>query len=372
MSGVSLTALAAQIKKSNKDLVTSQSLTKEEKLELKRKRRAEIARRDQEKLENAAAIKLQSIFRGRHAKRVAALERERLKYILTQSIRFKKTKKHVAGYLRSVQRNYDKCYQLLLHEEQKEEHIKEAKKDNALNDEIWPILFDAERYGMESFNRELAITILRREGNDILNRPVSSDGRTLLHRCCCKSYSIAGEILLSFGADPSIYDNNGHQPLHVASYYGEKEMVVLLIAYGAKANSMEQQDQSTALHLACYENHLSTVDHLINIGGANVIAKDCHGITPLHAAAYRGNINIVQALLKQCNDECKNNRETKNSHFSKKGISIYEMTSIQSKRGVTPMMCCSYFRYREIMLLLASNMTAKSLSLKDEDGYAAR
>ena len=66
MSGVSLTALAAQIKKSNKDLVTSQSLTKEEKLELKRKRRAEIARRDQEKLENAAAIKLQSIFRGRH------------------------------------------------------------------------------------------------------------------------------------------------------------------------------------------------------------------------------------------------------------------------------------------------------------------
>ena len=36
MSGVSLTALAAQIKKSNKDLVTANSLTKEEKLALKK------------------------------------------------------------------------------------------------------------------------------------------------------------------------------------------------------------------------------------------------------------------------------------------------------------------------------------------------
>ena len=53
-------------------------------------------------------------------------------------------------------------------------------------------------------------------------------------------------------------------------------------------------------------------------------------------------------------------------------LNIINLSSIQSKRGVTPMMCCSYFRYREIMLLLASNMTAKSLSLKDEDGYTAR
>jgi hypothetical protein len=147
MSGVSLTALAAQIKKSNQDLVTSQSLTKEEKLALKRKRRAEIAQRDQEKLENAAAIKLQSIFRGRHAKRIAALERERVTYILVQSIRFKKTKKHVAGYLRSVQRNYDACYQILLNEEKQEQDIKQARKENASHD-IWPIILNAEHAGM--------------------------------------------------------------------------------------------------------------------------------------------------------------------------------------------------------------------------------
>ena len=90
-----MTALAAQIKKSNKELVTANSLTKEEKLALKRKRRAEIAKRDREKLENAAAIKLQSIFRGRHAKRLAELERQRLRYILAQSNRFKKTQKHI-------------------------------------------------------------------------------------------------------------------------------------------------------------------------------------------------------------------------------------------------------------------------------------
>lgn len=362
MSGVSLTALAAQIKKSNKDLVTANSLTKEEKLALKRKRRAEIAKRDQEKLENAAATKLQSIFRGRHAKRLAELERQRLRYILTQSTRFKKTQKHVAGLLRSVQRNYEACTDLLLQEESKENDIREAQKENALNDEIWPLIYKAQKLGTQAFDKKLALTVLRRSGNDILNRPVHVDGRTLLHRCCYKGYTTACKILLSLGAMPTVYDKEGRQPLHVASYYGETEIVVLLLEYGAKANSVEQKESSTSLHLACYENRLKTATLLIDVGGASILAKDCRGITPLHAAAYRGNIEIIHLLLDRCKAGSKGQTQK---------VSTYDVTASQSMRGVTPLMCCSYFRYRDIMILLTKHMSRASLGLKDEDGNTA-
>ena len=52
-------------------------------------------------------------------------------------------------------------------------------------------------------------------------------------------------------------------------------------------------------------------------------------------------------------------------------MSTYDVTASQSMRGVTPLMCASYFRHREIMILLTKHMAITSLSLKDEDGNTA-
>ena len=99
---MNLGALAAAIKKSNATLVTKNDLSAEEKLELKRKRRAELAADKLRREEIQAAILLQSIFRGKIYKRQAQKLRERKEFIETQATKYGKTKKYVSMLLRSV------------------------------------------------------------------------------------------------------------------------------------------------------------------------------------------------------------------------------------------------------------------------------
>ena len=74
-AAMNLGALAAAIKKSNATLVTKNDLSAEEKLELKRKRRAELAADKLRREEIQAAILLQSIFRKNLQKAGAKVER---------------------------------------------------------------------------------------------------------------------------------------------------------------------------------------------------------------------------------------------------------------------------------------------------------
>lgn len=109
---------------------------------------------------------------------------------------------------------------------------------------------------------------------------------------------------------------SGFTPIILAAQSGRKEIVELLLDYGANVND-KSDDGSTPLHGACasivmaikdgaIESHedvdgipdeKEVVEFLIS-KGANVNASHLYGETPLHLAAEFGNLGIVELLLK--------------------------------------------------------------------------
>lgn len=371
-AAMNLGALAAAIKKSNATLVTKNDLSAEEKLELKRKRRAELAADKLRREEIQAAILLQSIFRGKIYKRQAQKLRERKEFIETQATKYGKTKKYVSMLLRSVDSTdtlkfkygYDDTIKLLETEKEKEYGYAQARKENTLHDELWPLLRNIQRKGsFTAEERRHAVLLLRRQGNDVINRPLWCDGRTILHRATYKRFSIVIKLMLSLGAIVDPKDTLGRQPIHIAAYYGDEENVILLLEHGVSANARDYE-KTTPLHLACFEGRLETCKRLVEIGGAKLDSKDAHDVTPLHAAAYRGHDDVVEYLLQQF-------KARKNYGADDKKVPIRKWLACQTDRGLTPLMCASFYRHKDIMTRLVSIMNINELKLKDCEGYTA-
>lgn len=90
---------------------------------------------------------------------------------------------------------------------------------------------------------------------------------------------------------------DGFRPLHLASFFGRKAAVRLLLERGADPNAItENVTGATALHTAAAAGHVGVAALLIRCG-ANVNALRSDRLTPLHAAAATGNAKLVTALL---------------------------------------------------------------------------
>ena len=72
-------------------------------------------------------------------------------------------------------------------------------------------------------------------------------------------------------------------PLHIAAFYGDKELVKILISNGANVNAKDAYGSKTPLHNAAFNGDKKIVKTLIS-NGARVYAIDNEGRTPLHIA----------------------------------------------------------------------------------------
>jgi ankyrin repeat protein len=397
---MSLNLIAAQIKKANAELVTKNDLTQEEKLELKRKRRVELYRKKREREEEEAAILLQSIFRVRQAKWRAKALQEKYNFIAANAEHFKKSKKRVAYLLRSTGKHdlddrlkqnhvlFEKTVELLNIEKHKDYLNDQAKKENTLHDDLWPLIKKCQTKGeIAAEDRRMASLYLRRNGNDIINRPIVAkvgDGRTLLHRATYKGYFVCVQFLLTLGARVDCKDTNGRQPIHIASYFGDKAIVEILLKHGASANAVDYE-KTTPLHLACYENCSSeTIALLVEVGGSKLMGKDEYGVMPLHASCYRGHLDVVKYLVKKLLKDGRlklagsggtstyGNLLLSNKKMNKNGNGVVrEWIAGRTNRGVTPLMCAAFYRHRDIMTFLSSLMNRDELRLKDQNGNTA-
>ncbi|XP_076009128.1 oxysterol-binding protein-related protein 1 isoform X2 [Genypterus blacodes] len=153
----------------------------------------------------------------------------------------------------------------------------------------------------------------------------SNLGWTSLHLACYFGHKDVVEELLKAGADVNLPNNIGDTPLHKAAFTGRKEVVMLLLHYDAcatvingtaqipkdvtqnaeirsmleAAQRTEERKLEEQLLEAAREGDFSTLTELLNRKTPpDINCSDLLGNTPLHCAAYRGQKQCAFKLLK--------------------------------------------------------------------------
>lgn len=105
--------------------------------------------------------------------------------------------------------------------------------------------------------------------------------------------------LLADGAPADTWIEYGEHkitPLMKASWDGEKEIVEILLAAGAKVNAMASDDGSTALMSAVTRGHMDIIRTLLR-AGADVSPKSTFGFNAFTSAVAAGNEEAAGILL---------------------------------------------------------------------------
>jgi ankyrin repeat protein len=126
---------------------------------------------------------------------------------------------------------------------------------------------------------------------EIVNRR-NSRGETALHLACTSDRTDIALELCSSGADTSARGAGGAVPLHWAR---SEEMVRLLLSKGADPLAEDDTGRSP-LHAACEAGNAEAAKALCR-GGALTFARDHSSRTPLAIACERGDAATVAALL---------------------------------------------------------------------------
>ena len=91
-------------------------------------------------------------------------------------------------------------------------------------------------------------------------------------------------------------------PLHVAALNGREDIVRFLLSKGAFINA-EDSEENTALHAAARRGHMGTVDALLSPASSSVpphpTATNKHGMTPGSVALLKGHAEIADVLVKK-------------------------------------------------------------------------
>lgn len=117
-----------------------------------------------------------------------------------------------------------------------------------------------------------------------------------LHAAASHGHCEIVRLLLAAGAIADTIDDHQDTPLHYAALYGHHKVVEVLLRAGAQVDRIGHK-QSTALHRASsFAGHSGSVNVLLT-AGASVSAVDEDGWTALHHAASAGNTETMQLLL---------------------------------------------------------------------------
>ncbi|XP_051979637.1 oxysterol-binding protein-related protein 1 isoform X2 [Xyrauchen texanus] len=209
-------------------------------------------------------------------------------------------------------------------------------------DELDPeekFLRDARNGNLEGIQRLLMSKIKEEAKIDIncKGKSKSNHGWTPLHLACYFGHKDVVEVLLKTGAEANLPNNVGDTPLHKAAFTGRKEVVMLLLQYDAcpsvingmaqipkditqsveiksmleAAERTEERKLEEQLLEAAREGALSNLTRLLNMKKPpNINCTDLLGNTPLHCAAYRGQKQCAVKLLQHsANPNIKNKND---------------------------------------------------------------
>jgi ankyrin repeat protein len=128
-------------------------------------------------------------------------------------------------------------------------------------------------------------------------------GRSLLHLASINNADKIAEFLIREGFDLEQSAFNGNRPIHDAAFY--ESITVLKQLCDAKVNlNSQNQENKTALHLACEKGHYAAVVQLVK-SGAKLNINDNEGFTPIQWAIK----NNFSTIVKFLQEEQKNKEE---------------------------------------------------------------
>ena len=150
----------------------------------------------------------------------------------------------------------------------------------------------ASKYGLESVVKNLLELGAR---TDL----VDEDGDTPLHEAAKENPAVVKLLLetqTKLTVDLNTPNKNGRTALHYACFYGDLDVVSILLACGAKTDVVDSWGDSP-LHDASGRDYPEVVERLLGKGGININTQNKNGQTCLHVACLNGSVNVVRILL---------------------------------------------------------------------------
>jgi ankyrin repeat protein len=137
------------------------------------------------------------------------------------------------------------------------------------------------------------VQLLLDRGTDAMSQTVK--GMTPIYIAARGGHLKVVQLLLDRGANTMTPTNNGWMPIHIAAENGHLEVVQSLLNLGANATSPTVKG-ATPVYVAAGNGHLEVVRLLLD-RGADALASNMSGQTPFHCAALTGNIELLNLLV---------------------------------------------------------------------------